>query len=137
MKRKSRNIKRDIKGVAAVEFAIVLPILLTLVLGILEGGLLFQLQNTMTHQAREAVREIALGNLSADEAQAVYTVRLQDYANLNYSISIVEPDPNVPGDTDVVVTITAPESEVKKLATLGVFVTGDFEAVASMRSVGS
>ena len=125
MKSKYRDINRDTKGVAAVEFAIVLPILLTLALGILEGGLLFQLQNTMTHHAREIVREVALGNMTGAEAETELSNRLTDYAVLSYTVTIVEPDPNDPDDTDVVATVTAPQSEVKKLATLGVFVFGD------------
>lgn len=56
----SRQGRRDERGAAAVEFAIVLPVLLLLVFGIIEFGLLFNRFITITHAAREGVRVTAL-----------------------------------------------------------------------------
>ena len=53
-------VKKDESGAAAVEFAIVLPVLLLLVFGIIEFGLLFNRYITVTHAAREGVRVAAL-----------------------------------------------------------------------------
>lgn len=47
-------------GAAMVEFAIVLPLLLMLVFGIIEFGRGYNAQLTLTHAAREGVREYAL-----------------------------------------------------------------------------
>lgn len=48
------------RGAAAIEFAMILPILLTLLLGIIEFGFLFNQQITLTQAAREGAREYAL-----------------------------------------------------------------------------
>lgn len=48
------------RGAAMVEFAIVLPLLLLLVFGIIEFGRGYNAQLTLTHAAREGVREYAL-----------------------------------------------------------------------------
>ena len=56
----SRRLRKDESGAAAVEFAIVLPVLLLLVFGIIEFGLLFNRYITVTHAAREGVRVASL-----------------------------------------------------------------------------
>ena len=48
------------RGASAVEFALVLPILLLLVLGIIEFGRAYHLQTTLSNAARDGVRVMAL-----------------------------------------------------------------------------
>lgn len=54
-------------GAAALEFALVVPILLLLVMGIIEFGFLFQGQLAVTHAAREGARLAAVGRYDAGE----------------------------------------------------------------------
>jgi Flp pilus assembly protein TadG len=49
-------------GAAAVEFALVLPVLLLLVLGLIEFSLVFNTQITLTNAAREGARVMAIQN---------------------------------------------------------------------------
>ncbi len=49
------------KGAAAVELALVMPIILTLLFGIIEFGRAYNASIVVTHSAREAVRKVALG----------------------------------------------------------------------------
>lgn len=48
------------RGAAAVEFALVLPVLLILVLGIIEFGRAYHIQTTLSNAARDGVRVMAL-----------------------------------------------------------------------------
>ncbi|GAA2198716.1 TadE/TadG family type IV pilus assembly protein [Sinomonas flava] len=70
------------RGAAAVEFALVLPILLLLVVGIIEFGRLYNAQIVMTNAAREAARTMAVtkdAGLAVSAAQAVaggYTINV-------------------------------------------------------------
>ncbi len=48
------------RGAAAVELAIILPILLMLLFGIIEFGRWYNASITVTHAARESVRKLAL-----------------------------------------------------------------------------
>ena len=48
------------RGAAAVEFAILLPVLLTLVLGTIEFGRAYNAQITLTNAARDGVRVMAI-----------------------------------------------------------------------------
>lgn len=53
------------RGATVVEFALVVPLLIVLVLGIAEFGHAFQVQGTLSAAAREGVRVMALQNDSA------------------------------------------------------------------------
>jgi len=56
-------VKRDSeRGAAAVEFAILLPLLLMLVLGTIEFGRAYNAQITLTNAARDGVRVMAINN---------------------------------------------------------------------------
>lgn len=60
------------RGVTAVEFAIILPLLLMLVFGIIEFGRAYQARLTVTHAAREGVRVLAVTeDKTAAEAAAL------------------------------------------------------------------
>jgi Flp pilus assembly protein TadG len=53
------------RGASAVEFALVLPILLLLVIGILEFGRAYHVQTTLSNAARDGVRVMALQDSAA------------------------------------------------------------------------
>lgn len=60
------------RGAAMVEMAIVLPVLLLLVFGIIDFGRLYNTQVTLTHAAREGIRDYAIFQ---DEVQAKNVAR--------------------------------------------------------------
>lgn len=59
-RRPARSAARD-RGAAAVEFALLLPVLLLLVFGIIDFGRALNAQITLTQAAREGARLAALG----------------------------------------------------------------------------
>jgi Flp pilus assembly protein TadG len=65
-----RDRLRRERGATAVEFALIVPLLIVLVLGIAEFGHAFQVQGTLSAAAREGVRAMALRNDPVD-ARAV------------------------------------------------------------------
>lgn len=58
------------RGAAAVEFAILLPLLLMLVLGTIEFGRAYNAQITLTNAARDGVRVMAIAKNPADAKTA-------------------------------------------------------------------
>lgn len=58
------------RGAVAVEFAILLPLLLMLVLGTIEFGRAYNAQITLTNAARDGVRVMAITNVAADAKTA-------------------------------------------------------------------
>lgn len=59
-----RRFRRDQRGAAMVEFAIVAPVLLLFVFGIIEYGRYFFLYNNLTNAAREGARLAAVTPLT-------------------------------------------------------------------------
>lgn len=62
---------RDERGAVALEFALVLPILLVVLIGIIEFSLLLNAQLTLTSAAREGARSMALHDSPATARAAV------------------------------------------------------------------
>lgn len=74
----------DESGAALVEFTVVAPLFFLLMFGVIQFGSLFYTQNNMLNAAREAVRSVAVQNVSASQAQTV----AQNYLkNLGYNAS--------------------------------------------------
>jgi Flp pilus assembly protein TadG len=104
-----RAEKRDECGAAAVEFALVMPILLVLVLGIAEFGRAYSVQTILSGAAREGVRVMALKNDPA--AARAATKAAASTLGLTDSQIGVTPNPCVSTATSPVsaaVTVTYP-----------------------------
>ena len=65
MKKKLLNFAKNRDGVAAVEFALILPILLVLTFGIINYGVLLYDQAVITNAAREGARWGAINTTSS------------------------------------------------------------------------
>lgn len=77
MRRLQRRCAR--RGVAAVELAILLPLLVFLLIGLWEVGRMVEVQQLLTNAAREGGRQASTGVKSVDQVKGV-VVR---YLNLN------------------------------------------------------
>lgn len=66
---RARHATRDERGAAAVEFALVLPILLLLLFGIIAYGYMLSFRQAMSQAAAEGAREAAV-NVNASNRQA-------------------------------------------------------------------
>jgi Flp pilus assembly protein TadG len=71
MRRESLIPVKARRGAVAVEFALVLPLLILLVSGIWELGRVISVYQVLTNACREAGRQAASGKLSADEVREV------------------------------------------------------------------
>lgn len=95
------------RGSAAVEFAIVLPVLLMLVMGIIEFGHAYNAQLTLTQAAREGVRAMAISNDPAAARSNTKSAAASLYPLLTDGQITVSPAACTPG-TRATVTITYP-----------------------------
>jgi Flp pilus assembly protein TadG len=65
------------RAIAAVEFALVLPLILTLLLGIWEVGRLIEIQQMLHNAAREGGRQASTGQLTNSQVQDIVIDYLQ------------------------------------------------------------
>ena len=95
---------RGSSGVSVVEFALVLPVLIAILLGIMDYGWVFFTRLTMTNAAREGARVGVTRNAGAASGDAVDAA--QDYldaAGLSAAVTATTPSD---ADPRVIVTVT-------------------------------
>jgi Flp pilus assembly protein TadG len=119
-----RNAER---GAAAVEFALVLPVLLLLVLGMLEFSRAYNVQISLTNAAREGARVMAIHNDPSTATNAAIAAASSSVALTTGQISVSPSScSDNPGAT-VNVTISYPLA----------LMTGMFGASIPMSAVGA
>jgi Flp pilus assembly protein TadG len=115
---------RSDDGAVAVEFALLLPLLIALLLGIMEFGLLYNAQVTLTNAAREGVRTVAVENnqvAARDDMRAAATVLDPAISNTNIKIA---PTGTCAAGVTATVTITYPYSFLTGFFGVGPTLTG-------------
>lgn len=97
---RTHAFKRDRRGVAAVEFALVAPLLIVLMIGILSYGGYFWTAHTVQQAANDAARA-AIGGLDDRErhALAVSSINQELVAVLNNEPSLAQVDVLRDGNT--------------------------------------
>ena len=106
---RAQSLRRD-DGQAAAEFALVLPVLAALLLGIAQFGIVFNNYITLTDATRAGARKAAVSRFIGDGGAAAQALVLSDASSVSGVTATVTSDNwNIPG-SDVVVTATAPYS---------------------------
>jgi len=111
-----RSYRNHRRGAAAVEFAVVAPIFVLLVFGMIEYGRMVMVQQLLTNASREGARQAVLDGATTAAVQATVTTYL---SNSSVSGSTVTVSPNPPstaanGDP-VTVTVSIPFTSVSWL----------------------
>jgi Flp pilus assembly protein TadG len=122
---KLSGLRRSERGAALVEFAIVLPVLLLLVFGIIDLGRLLYTYNNLTSAVREGARLAAVqSNPTTAAAVSAVQARVQQYAvafggNAGAPTVTVTPDVAFPNTQFVTVAIVSyPFTFITPLPTL-------------------
>jgi Flp pilus assembly protein TadG len=112
--------RRARRGTAAVEFAVIAPIMMTMILGIIEFGRAMMVLETLNNAARSGARAGALaGDANTDISSAVTTALTNSGIN-NPSVAItvngqaVDASTAVSGDS-IGVSVSVPYSQVSWL----------------------
>ena len=129
-----RGLRRDTDGIAAIEFAFTVPILVLILVGIIQIAAAFFTLNQMNWVAREAARGLAVGDLAdTAEAQTFVNSNLISWAAANSTVDIKVPDPTDPNDTDFRVAISVPMEQAALLDPVGYLAGKTVSAYSVMR----
>lgn len=118
---------------AIVEFAVVLPLLITILFGIIEYGWIFMIRQTLQHAAREGCR-LAVLQTTADADITTLVAGIMGSANVStYGLALTHADST--NDTETVVVSVA-HSDVSLVGNF--FGTADYTLIGScsMRKEG-
>lgn len=118
----------DQQGASAIEFALILPLILTLMIGIIEFGFLFNQQISITQAAREGARDYAIHHSDPGYSQAKLEAAVAKAApTLGETSTKVSPTNNCTGSSKTtIVTVTRSYRSL----------TGWFEFLADMELNG-
>ena len=118
---------RDRAGASAVEFALVSPILILIIAGIIDAGALFYLQSNMVTAARETARRLSVGSLTNQSDGEAFASSLIVNWDATFTINVTEPN-----DTDYLVEISVPIDDAALVDPLNIFSRGTLRAQAVM-----
>lgn len=107
------RLDRTRSGAAAVEFAVVAPLLFAIVLGLVEFGRAIMVEQTIVSASREACRVAVLAGTTKQDVVDRATASL-NAAGINSFTIAMSPDPpsSAAEGTPVTVTITVPFNNV-------------------------
>lgn len=128
------------RGAALVEFAIVAPLLITFLFGIMEFGQLFKVRLTAQQAAREACRLAVLQSTakpysSGSSPVVQRIVSVMTAGGVTYDASMLSITEDSAADPTVSVTLTIPYEDVALTGFLSSFVT-QVSGTCSMRKEG-
>ena len=144
-----RKISDAHRGNVSLEFALILPLLVMLLLGIIEFGRAMQVGQMVTNVAREGARGAIVSGSDNSEIESVALARLQDllglsssdvaqcYVDITVDAAAGNPDPgdevgNATSGDICRVQITVPYG-VTEYTSLGILSSAEFLGVSAMR----
>lgn len=116
----------DRRGVVALEFALTLPITLTLLFGTIQFGSMYFIQNTILHTANELAWRLATDKLTPNQASGWVANKLPGYTP-SFTVQVTSPDLWDETKDYYEVTITVPMSEAVIVDPFGIF--NNFDAL--------
>jgi Flp pilus assembly protein TadG len=104
------------RGAALLEFAVVVPVLILLVFGMLEFGRVMMVQQVLTNAAREGCRKATLPGSSSSDVTTVVNKYLTSSGISGANAPSVSPDPSTANAGDAItVTVSVPFNNVSWL----------------------
>ena len=123
------------RAAAIVEFAVVSPLLLTILFGIIEYGYIFMVRQTLTNAAREACRVAVLQTTTEPYTEVISRVDdiMAPTGLTSYSVAMTHWSAGDPTET---VTVSIPYSDVSLLGNFFGQRSGTLVGTCSMRKEG-
>ena len=133
----TRNKQTDtssIRGAAVVELAVVLPLLLTLVFGIIEFGWLFMVRETLTNASREGCRVAVLQGSTDQNINNQVAASMAGASLTGYTVGITH---STPGNSTEKVAVSIPYSQVSLVGSYFGPTNFNLSATTAMRKEGA
>jgi Flp pilus assembly protein TadG len=100
------------RAAAAVEFALVAPLLVMLILGMVELGRMLMVQQILTNSAREGARKAVLPGVTQSQVEAVMDDYLQAAGIQGHTCSVPSETDSAAGGTAITVSVSVPYGQV-------------------------
>jgi Flp pilus assembly protein TadG len=116
LERLCKSSRKKRRGAAVVEFAIVAPLFILLVFGMIEFGRMVMVQQVLTNATREGARQAVLDGSTRDDVEQIINTYLAA-SSINGATISVNPDPpsNAISGEPVTVSVSVPFGQVSWL----------------------
>jgi Flp pilus assembly protein TadG len=118
------------RAAAAVELAIVTPVLLTMLFGIIEFGWVFTVGQALVTASREGARTAVLPGSTVSDVETRVSAYLQPLGLTGYTTQV---NTDGSGDPDGTVSVSIPYANITLVGGYFGEATGDLAATSSMR----
>lgn len=98
-------------GTSAVEFGFIAPVLLVLVLGSIEFGLITFTFISAETAARDVTRRLSLNQITASQAPAIASGELPSWVSSSATITVTQSAPTDPPNNQFTVSIAIPATK--------------------------
>ena len=95
-------------GSVAVEFAFIAPILIVMMFGIMEFGLIFYTFISAQSSARDITRRLSLNQITPSQASGIALSELPSWSSSHATISVNQSTPSDPSTNQFTVAISIP-----------------------------
>lgn len=114
------RLARTSRGAAAVEFALLVPVLAVLLAGTFESSLLLYTWGSMEFASRQAARAVAVGAITRAEAKTFVEKRMLDSPGSPKATATVTLNNGATAlENEVVVQVSIPGTELTRVMPLG------------------
>lgn len=124
------RLARDISGSTALEFALVMPVLLLLLIGGIEFGMLMYTKNSMQNAVRDAARQLAVNYIEDSGADPLIAGEVPDWVKGKYSVAIAHSAPGDPLQNLITVSTTLRASQASVVSFV-IPMIGDFDVTTA------
>lgn len=124
----------DERGAAAVEFALVIPLLFFILFVIIDFGWVFNQQLALTSAAREAARHYAI-HWNDEDAESEAETRAENFVETPLSFLYSSPGCTGEADDEISITVTTPITDITGLLA-GMLGEDPLTATGTMRCSG-
>ena len=135
MNTRNRRQQKKRAGAAAVEFAVVAPLMILLTMGMMELGRVVMVQQILVNASREGARLAVLPGIEEAEVQSRVLGDLQATA-INGATVTVSSDPNAPGGSSVTVSVSVPAKDISWIPNPAFTFNTVLNAATTMRREG-
>ncbi|MGI9504491.1 MAG: TadE/TadG family type IV pilus assembly protein [Geminicoccaceae bacterium] len=98
------------RGAGAVEFALIVPFLILMIVAIIEMSNIYFMRNQLNEIARDATRRLAVGALELSAAESFVLARLAKTSNVNGAVEVAETEAD--DIVDVTLSLSVPFADI-------------------------
>lgn len=135
MKRKHQT-RSSRNGVAAVEFAVIAPLMIMLTLGMMELGRVVMVQQILVNASREGARLAILPGIAEAEVKRQVSEGLEATAIIGAVVAVTSNQDNSSPDASVTVAVSIPARDVSWIPNPAFTFDTVLSASTTMRSEG-